>query len=101
MHNRKGSSTNEKTEPNREFSKTYHAAHAPIADDRRTQHRFRPLAGWERAVFAVAAFAGFMGMVYGDKTYYTAHAVLFIAMAMMLLSTRNRNLKRAEVEAPE
>ena len=52
-------------------------------------------------MFAVAALAGFMGMVYGDKTYYTAHAVLFIAMAMMLFSTRNRNLKRAEVKAPE
>jgi len=64
-------------------------------------HLFRPLVGWERGVFAVAALAGFMGMVYGDKTYYTAHAVLFIAMAMMLFSTRNRNLKRAEVEAPE
>ena len=64
-------------------------------------HLFRPLVGWERGVFAVAALAGFMGMVYGDKTYYTAHAVLFIVMAMMLFSTRNRNLKREEVEAPE
>jgi TRAP-type uncharacterized transport system fused permease subunit len=64
-------------------------------------HLFRPLVGWERGVFAVAALAGFMGMVYGDKTYYTAHALLFIPMAMMLFSTRNRNLKRAEVEAPE
>ena len=64
-------------------------------------HLFRPLVGWERGVFAVAALAGFMVMVYGDKTYYTAHALLFIPMAMMLFSTRNRNLKRAEVEAPE
>ena len=39
--------------------------------------------------------------VYGDMTYYTAQALLFIPMAMMLFSTRNRNLKRAEVEAPE
>ena len=52
-------------------------------------------------MFAVAALAGFMGMVYGDKTYNTAHALLFIPMAMMLFFTRNRNLKRAEVEAPE
>lgn len=101
MHIRKGSSTNEKTEPNREFSKTYHAAHAPIADDRRTQHRFRPLAGWERAVFAVAALAGFLGIAFNDKAYYTMHAALFIGMAVILHTTRNRYLERAKAQAPE
>lgn len=62
---------------------------------------FRTLAGWERAVFAVAAFAGFMGMAYRDNTYYSVHAALFIGMAMILFMTRSRGLEQVRAEGLE
>ena len=62
---------------------------------------FRPLAGWERAVFAVAALAGFLGIAFNDKAYYTMHAALFIGMAVILHTTRSRYLERVKAQAPE
>lgn len=35
---------------------------------------FRPLVGWERGVFVVTAFAGFMGMAYSDNPSCTMPA---------------------------
>jgi len=62
---------------------------------------FRILAGWERGVFAVAAFASFMGMAYRDTTYYSVHAALFIGMATILFRTRSRGLDQATAEELE
>jgi len=57
---------------------------------------FRPLIAWERGVFAVAAFGGFMGMAQSNATYYAVHAVLFVGMAVMLFATRKRNIPATE-----
>jgi TRAP transporter 4TM/12TM fusion protein len=62
---------------------------------------FRNLVGWERGVFAVAALAGFLGMAFNDNMYYATHAALFIVMAMVLYSTRGRNVDQAKTETLE
>lgn len=57
---------------------------------------FRPLLGWERAVFGVAALSGFLGMAFKENAYYVGQAVLFAGMGLMLFSTRKRALPETE-----
>ena len=52
-------------------------------------------------MFAVAALAGFLGIAFNDKAYYTMHAALFIGMAVILHTTRSRYLERVKAQAPE
>ncbi|MBT3307687.1 MAG: TRAP transporter large permease subunit, partial [Alphaproteobacteria bacterium] len=62
---------------------------------------FRPLIGWERGVFAVAAFAGFMGMAHSETSYYAVQVVLFLVMGGMLFATRSRYSEPVVAEAPD
>ena len=64
-------------------------------------HLFRPLIGWERAVFAVAAIAGFMGMAHSETSYYAVQAGLFLVMGGMLFATRSRYSEPVVAEASD
>jgi len=57
---------------------------------------FRPLLGWERAVFGVAALSGFLGMAFKENAYYIGQAVLFAGMGLVLFSTRKKALPETE-----
>lgn len=61
---------------------------------------FRPLTGWERCVFAVAAAAGFMGMAHSETSYYAIQVGLFVVMGGLLFATRNRYSEPVASEAP-
>ena len=62
---------------------------------------FRPLIGWERGVFAVAAAAGFMGMAHSETSYYAIQVGLFVVMGGLLFTTRNRYSEPVSSEAPD
>jgi TRAP transporter 4TM/12TM fusion protein len=51
---------------------------------------FRPLAGWERWLFAVAAFAGFLGMTDVGKEYFVVQGVVFFGLGAYAFMTRSR-----------
>ncbi len=51
---------------------------------------FRPLAGWERTAFAIAALAGFLGMTDIGREYFVVQGVLFVAFGAYAFMTRNR-----------
>ena len=61
-------------------------------------HLFRTLVGWERAIFAVAALAGSLGMAFHDFRYYSAHAAIFGGMAVFLFISKKRAVA-AEISA--
>jgi TRAP transporter 4TM/12TM fusion protein len=62
---------------------------------------FRPLIGWERGVFAIAAAAGFMGMAHSETSYYAIQVGLFVVMGGLLFKTRNRYSEPVSSEAPD
>ena len=51
---------------------------------------FRPLAGWERLLFAIATLCGFLGMTDVGKEYFIAQAAIFFPLAAYAYLTRGR-----------
>jgi TRAP transporter 4TM/12TM fusion protein len=52
---------------------------------------FRPLVGWERFAFAIAALCGFLGMTDMGYEYFVAQGLVFLPLAGYAYMTRHRN----------
>jgi len=51
---------------------------------------FRPLAGWERTLFAIAALCGFLGMTEVGNEYFAVQGALFVLLGAYAYMSRHR-----------